>query len=91
MLSKIKYFATGFIVAIALTFLVACEAQPAAAIYKTTDSLQAQFVTVGYGDCYRVVYNSATRVMYTVSANHYNSGVFTLLVDEDGSPMIWKG
>lgn len=91
MVSKIKYFVTGFVVAIALVCLVACAAQPVAAVYSESDSLQTQFVEVGSAEHYKVVYNSATRVMYTVSNGRYNGGTFTLLVNEDGTPMIWKG
>lgn len=31
-----------------------------------------------------------TGVMYAVSNGGYNSGTFTLLVDENGKPLIWE-
>ena len=40
-----------------------------------------------WASSYLVVYHKNTKVMYTKSEN----GVFTLLVDADGRPMIWKG
>ena len=38
-----------------------------------------------------VVYCNKTKVMYTVSKGSYNRGNFTLLVNPDGTPMIWEG
>lgn len=40
---------------------------------------------------YEIVYNKATKVMYAVSDGSYNHGTFTLLVNADGTPMIYKG
>ena len=88
---KVKYFLSGLLAAILLVALAACEAQPAAAGVDGSNSLQVQFVEVYYGGDYKVVYNSANRVMYAVSHGTHNAGTFTLLVNEDGSPMIWKG
>lgn len=38
-----------------------------------------------------VVYHRETKVMYAVSDGSYNHGTFTLLVNPDGTPMIWEG
>lgn len=54
-------------------------------------SLQAHFVTIASYPYYDIVYNAANRVMYTQSNGMYNRGTLTLLVNDDGSPMIWKG
>lgn len=40
---------------------------------------------------YEIVYNKATKVMYAVSDGVHNHGTFTLLVNPDGTPMIYKG
>jgi hypothetical protein len=37
------------------------------------------------------VYQKDTKVMYVISSGTYNHGTFTLLVNADGSPMIYKG
>ena len=42
-------------------------------------------------DNWRVVYHRDTKVMYVVSAASYNRGVFTVMVNPDGTPMIWEG
>lgn len=31
------------------------------------------------------------KVMYAVSGGAYNNGTFTLLVNPDGTPMLWEG
>ena len=38
-----------------------------------------------------VVYHRDTKVMYVVSDGVYNAGNFTMLVNPDGSPMLWEG
>lgn len=42
-------------------------------------------------DDYYVVYHKDTKVMYAVSAGSYNRGNFTLLVNPDGTPMLYEG
>lgn len=37
-----------------------------------------------------VVYHRETKVMYVVSDGTYNRGMFTMLVDENGLPLIWE-
>ena len=37
-----------------------------------------------------VVYHKDTKVMYAVSRSPNNIGTYTLLVNADGTPMIWK-
>ena len=40
---------------------------------------------------YYIVYHRDTKVMYAVSNGGYNVGNFTVLLNPDGSPMLWKG
>jgi hypothetical protein len=54
----------------------------------------SMFVIVEGGkglDAYCVVYHRDTKVMYAVSCGTYNTGNFTVLVNPDGSPMLWNG
>ena len=37
-----------------------------------------------------IVYHKDTKVMYTVSRSGYNVGTYTVLVNADGTPMIWE-
>ena len=75
-------------------FLVGCGT---VTVYERVDEKPQQpvsmFVIVEGGglDSYRIVYHRDTKVMYAVSAGGYNSGNFTVLVNPDGSPMLWKG
>lgn len=50
----------------------------------------SMFVEVEKTGVWRVVYHKDTKVMYTVSCGGYNSGDFTLLVNADGTPMLWN-
>lgn len=49
------------------------------------------FVIIETGQTYTIVADRETGVMYAVSDGAYNHGTFTLLVDKDGSPLIWDG
>ena len=50
----------------------------------------SMFVCVEDSGHWEIVYHKETKVMYVVSAGYYNMGTFTLLVDEDGKPMLWE-
>lgn len=52
---------------------------------------QSRFVEVEHTGAWRIVADRETGVMYAVSLGVYNIGTFTLLVDADGKPMIYKG
>ena len=51
----------------------------------------SMFVIIEESSDYVVVYHRETRVMYAVSYGGYNCGNFTLLVNADGTPMLYKG
>ena len=50
----------------------------------------SMFVEVESTSYWKVVYHKETKVMYAVSFGGYNCGNFTLLVNADGSPMLWE-
>ena len=57
--------------------------------YSTDKS--SMFIVVESGPYWYVVYNKYTKVMYAVSdSNHKGSGIFTVLVNADGSPMLYN-
>lgn len=56
---------------------------------KSSD--MSEFVIVENMSTWKVVYHKKTKVMYAVSDGSYNYGTFTLLVNADGTPMIWEG
>lgn len=51
----------------------------------------SMFVTVETTTFWKVVYHKDTKVMYVVSDGSYNHGTFSLLVNADGTPMIYEG
>lgn len=51
----------------------------------------SRFVTVETTTIWKVVVDKDTHVMYAVSLGGYNNGTFTLLVDAEGKPLIYKG
>lgn len=52
---------------------------------------QSRFMEVEHTGAWRIVADRETGVMYAVSLGAYNIGTFTLLVDADGNPLIYKG
>lgn len=50
----------------------------------------SMFVMVEQAHDWDVVYHRESKVMYTVSGRGYSRGIFTLLVNPDGSPMLWE-
>ena len=52
-------------------------------------SKESSFIIVENGASYYIVYHKDTKVMYTMSTGGYNCGSFCLLVNSDGSPMVW--
>lgn len=51
----------------------------------------SMFVEVEESMDFKVVYHKETKVMYAISDGSYNRGTFTLLVNTDGTPMLYKG
>lgn len=52
----------------------------------------SMFVLVEETEHWDVVYHRDTKVMYVISSYPGNGqGVFTLLVDRDGKPLLYKG
>lgn len=45
----------------------------------------------GSDNCYMVVYHKETKVMYVVSRSSASNGIFTLLVDAEGKPLLYEG
>lgn len=85
------------ILGVSLFFLFgcACNETTDAVCEATTDTVtnndQGKFIIITGGALYDVVYNKDTKVMYAVSRGAYNQGAFTLLVNPDGSPMLYEG
>lgn len=57
---------------------------------ETYDTGESMFVGVEVTRPWLIVYHKETKVMYAVSRVSSGAGHFTLLVNPDGSPMIWE-
>lgn len=49
----------------------------------------SRFIRVENTSSWEIVVDKETGVMYAVSDGTYSRGIFTLLVDADGKPLIW--
>ena len=54
------------------------------------NNVPSSFTVVERTSIWQVVYHKETKVMYVVSLGGYNCGNFELLVNPDGTPMIYK-
>lgn len=59
---------------------------------EKSDSVDSSsmFVCIEETGSWAVVYHKETKVMYAVSEGSYNHGTFTMLVNADGTPMVWE-
>lgn len=73
--------------------LVGCENRETSGFEEDGygNSIESMFVIVERQENFEIVYHKATKVMYSISRGHYNYGTFTLLVDENGKPLLWQG
>lgn len=76
------------IVCFMLLFSVGCQE---VYVDKESHSISSMFVKVESAGNWYVVYHKATKVMYVVSDGVENRGTFTLMVDQDGKPLLWRG
>lgn len=73
-----------------LTFQTGCETRTDFEFIEET-SETSMFVIVETTLTWSVVYHKTTKVMYVVSSGMYNCGNFNVLVNADGTPMIYGG
>ena len=50
---------------------------------------RSRFVAIENTFDWKIVADRETRVMYAVSNGTHSFGIFTLLVDADGKPLLW--
>lgn len=73
-----------------IILLCGCSVAKTEKTNETQESV-SMFVEVEQAMYWKIVYHKDTKVMYAVSKGSYNYGTFTLLVNEDGTPMLYKG
>lgn len=76
-----------------LLCLLLCSCDTAAVTHGDVEEKSdvSQFVKIEKNYTWMVVYHKDTKVMYAVSCGYYNRGTFTLLVNADGTPMVYGG
>lgn len=85
---KVKHIFIALILALCVTF-TGCSKNPIES--KVVEETPSMFVKVESSSYWCVVYHRETKVMYVVSTGYYNMGNFTLLVNPDGTPMLYEG
>lgn len=50
----------------------------------------SMFVVLEVGVTYKIVYHQETKVMYAISNGGHNGGTFTVMLDADGKPLLYK-
>ena len=56
-----------------------------------SDEMHSMFILLEKNDGigYLIVYHKDTKVMYAISCGYYNKGTFTVMLNPDGTPMIY--
>lgn len=62
-----------------------------AKVDRKTQLETSRFMELERTSRWLIVTDKETGVMYSVSNGGYNQGTFTLLVDENGKPLVWEG
>lgn len=82
-----KKLITILLLSLATIFYAGCQT-----VITDKDAMkeESMFILVEETDKWCIVYHKESKVMYAVSRAPYNQGTFTLLVDEDGRPLLWQ-
>lgn len=83
-----KKIIVGIMIAFAL-LCTGCSSDTKSVEGESDGEETSMFVIVEKAPSWNVVYNKETKVMYAVSKGSYNRGTFTVLVNLDGTPMIY--
>lgn len=83
------------IIMMALSF-VSCDKQQMLKeedISKDNNATYSMFILLEDNNStgYKIVYHKDTKVMYAISCGYYNCGTFTVMLNADGTPMVYEG
>lgn len=76
---------------ILIIFIICLVFIPLTCCSELNASKNSRMILIEKSPGYNIVYDQYTRVMYVVSNGTYNYGTFTLLVDEEGKPLLYEG
>lgn len=85
-----KIFAVLATLMLSMT-MIGCSVNPAENAQTYQENVPSRFVILEESGTWRVVADQETRVMYAVSTGMYNGGNFTMLVNSDGTPLLYEG
>ena len=84
---RTKIFVLGIL--IFCLFLTGCGAK-----MKSVSDLdvgnESMFVLIEKTTAYKIVYHRDTKVMYAISNGMYNRGIFTVMLDPNGKPLLYQ-
>lgn len=83
-----KVVAVFVLLAICLIFVSGCTKNKSES--EVTEDKPSMFVLIEEGSHWKVYYHRDTKVMYVMSHSSDNRGNFTVMVNPDGSPMLYK-
>jgi hypothetical protein len=91
-MNNIKTFVVALVLVVVVlavsTALSGCGTNPTES--KVVEDEPSMFILVESSSLWYVVYHRETKVMYAVSNGYYNMGSFTVLVNADGTPMLYE-
>lgn len=85
-----KRILTIIIVAMMVLSLVGCSSKSVEKEGELDKTSLSMFVEIEETNDWTIIYHRETKVMYAVSQGSYNQGTFTVLVNADGSPMLYE-
>lgn len=79
------------LICVLLLALLLCSCDSQILTEENNTSKLSMFIQVENGNGYKIVYHRDTKVMYAISDSSYNIGTFTVMLNADGTPMLWEG
>ena len=79
------------LICVLLLCLLLCGCSKVESIKDKHEEDVSMFVKIEDAYNWSVYYHRDTKVMYVCSRGAHNSGVFTVMVDTDGKPLLWTG
>ena len=84
-MQKIKSLLVTFV--ISAIFMAGCNKMES----EVDEDAASMFIIIEDHNSHRVLYHTKTKAMYWESRGYCNCGTLTLIVDENGKPLLWEG
>ena len=79
-----------YLIVILISMVTLSGCTPTKVSYDKEPVDVSRFQVIETTPLWRIVADGETKVMYAVSNGGYSKGVFTILVDSEGKPLLWK-